>query len=244
MEYELDYVQEAERARAFSNAVRPFSDLKVPEVVSSHTSKKVMTMEWLQGKVLKDFLAENPENDERFRVTRLLIRAIYGPFLFSGQMHADPHPGNFMVLPDGRMGILDFGSIKQFSSAFVGANLKVFQSAIENRRIDLVSVLRELGTTIELPEEEADALIWELLQLIGRPLSVDLYDFSKDKTIQDAQKFFKENAIKMLKLRPPPEAVMFFRATGGLQQNLRLLGAAGDFKTVYREMGEDALRLR
>ena len=73
-------------------------------------------------------LARGPEvpNAERMRVARLLIRAIWMPFLTDGVIHADPHPGNFILMPDGRMAVLDFGSVKELSRAWVDVNRRMF----------------------------------------------------------------------------------------------------------------------
>jgi hypothetical protein len=66
----------------------------------------------------------------------------------------------------------------------------------------------------------------------------EAYDFATCAINRDMKLYFARNAPRMLKVRPPPEAVLFFRSTGGLTQNLRLLGARGDFRAVYREVAD------
>ncbi|MCA2980455.1 MAG: AarF/ABC1/UbiB kinase family protein, partial [Myxococcaceae bacterium] len=104
---ELDYEVEAERSRRFSQALAPFPDLKVPRVFDELTAERVLTLEFLEGETLKEFLARGAthSNDERFRIARLLTRVTWGPFLATGLVHADPHPGNFLLLPDGALGV-------------------------------------------------------------------------------------------------------------------------------------------
>jgi predicted unusual protein kinase regulating ubiquinone biosynthesis (AarF/ABC1/UbiB family) len=233
---EVDYRREASLARAFAEAARRLPDLKVPDVVEERTSQRVLTLELLAGPTLKDFMVSAPSAPERFRVARLLIRAIYGPFLVEGEIHSDPHPGNFVVMPDGRLGVLDFGSVKRFSPTFVEVNRRLFKNAIEQRQADVLDVCREVGFSIELPDDEARPLIREVLHTAGRPLRVDEYDYATDEISRDMKTLFRENAASFLRIRPPAEAVMFFRSTGGLSQNLRLLGAKGDFRAVYREL--------
>ena len=233
---ETDYRREAALAEAFARSVAGLPELKVPAVIPERTTGKVLTLELLEGRTLKDWVVANPSAEERFRVARQLILAIYGPFFTHGEMHADPHPGNFMVLDDGRLGLLDFGSIKRFSPRFVEANRRMFLHAVRLEPMDVLGLSREVGFTCELPDAEGNALIQELLQIAGRPMRLTPYDYATCAIARDMKMHFARNAPGFLKIRPPAEAVMFFRSTGGLTQNLRLIGAQGDFRRVYQEV--------
>jgi hypothetical protein len=104
--------------------------------------------------------------------------------------------------------------------------------------MDILGLSREVGFTVELPDAEAEALIRELLHIAGRPMRSHAYDFATCEINRDMKLHFARNAVRFLKIRPPPEAVMFFRSTGGLAQNLRLIAAQGDFRRVYQEVAE------
>jgi predicted unusual protein kinase regulating ubiquinone biosynthesis (AarF/ABC1/UbiB family) len=143
-----------------------------------------------------------------------------------------------MVLPDGRLGVLDFGAIKHFSPRFVDANRRMFLHAMRGETMDVLTLCRELGFTVELPDAEAAELLREILHIAGRPMRATAYDFATCELNRDMKRFFARNAARIIKVRPPPEAVHFFRSTGGLTQNLRLLRASGDFHAVYREVAE------
>lgn len=233
---ELDYRREARLCQGFRQSAARLPDLKVPDVIPERTSERVLTLELLEGQTLKDWIVTAPPPEERFRVARQLIRAIYGPFFCAGEIHADPHPGNFLVMKDGRLGLLDFGSIKSFSERFVDANRRLFLQAVRLESLDILALSRELGFTVELPEDEAEELIHEILRIAGRPMRSHAYDFAACEISRDMRRHFARNAARFLKIRPPPEAVMFFRSTGGLAQNLRLIAAQGDFRRVYQEL--------
>ncbi|HYO57468.1 AarF/ABC1/UbiB kinase family protein [Archangium sp.] len=233
---ETDYLREASLCTAFVRGVARMPDLKVPEVISERTTRRVLTLELLQGRTLKDWVVSEPSAEERYRVARQLILAIYAPFFTAGEMHADPHPGNFMVLDDGRLGLLDFGSIKRFSPHFVDANRRMFLHAVRLESMDVLGLSREVGFTTELPDAEAAALIQEVLHIAGRPMRSTAYDYATCSITRDMKLHFARNAARFLKIRPPAEAVMFFRSTGGLAQNLRLIGAQGDFRRVFQEV--------
>ncbi len=104
---ELDYVHEAAAQTRFSDAYAGDPDVVVPAVVRA--TSRVLVGQWVQGSPLAQ-VAATADQDERNRVA-----ALYQRFLVSGPervglLHTDPHPGNFRVLPDGRLGVLDFGS--------------------------------------------------------------------------------------------------------------------------------------
>lgn len=235
---ELDYRREAALAEGFARSVAPLEDLYVPAVVHSHSAGRVLTLELLEGPTLKDWVVTGASNEERFRVARQLIRATYGPFFGAGEIHADPHPGNYIVMPDGRLGLLDFGSIKRFTPRFVDANRRMFQQAVRLEPMDVLGLSLEVGFTTELPGEETAALIREVLHIAGRPMRLTPYDYGTCEISKDLRNHFARNAPRFLKVKPPAEAVMFFRATGGLAQNLRLIGARGDFRGVFLEVAE------
>ncbi|MCP3136120.1 ABC1 kinase family protein [Pyxidicoccus xibeiensis] len=235
---ELDYRREAALAEGFAKSVAPLKDLYVPGVVSSHSTGRVLTLELLEGLTLKDWVLTGASNEERFRVARQLIRATYGPFFGAGEIHADPHPGNFMVMSDGRLGLLDFGSIKRFTPRFVDANQRMFLHAMKLEPMDVLGLSKEVGFTTELPDAEAAELIREILHIAGRPMRLTPYDYATCEITRDMRNHFARNAARFLKIKPPAEAVMFFRSTGGLAQNLRLIGARGDFRGVFLEMAE------
>ena len=234
--HELDYSREGRLAREFAKASARLPDIVVPEIVDERTSTRVLTMQHIPGQTLKSFLASQADNAERLRVSGLLIRAIHGAFLVDGTVHADPHPGNYMVMPDGRFGVLDFGSVKRFSREFFDGHRDVFRLVLEQKPIDALALVRRVGFTVELPDDEARPLLGELLHVAGRALRTDDYDYAHDTMAPDSRKLFASHAAQFLKIRPPAEGVMFIRAFGGLQQNLRLLGARGDFRPFYRSL--------
>ena len=234
--HELDYSREGRLAREFAKASAALPDVVVPEVVDERTSTRVLTMQYLPGQTLKAFLVSNADNAERLRVSGLLIRAIHGSFLVDGTVHADPHPGNFLVMPDGRLGVLDFGSVKRFSREFFQGHRDVFQLVLHQQPVDVLALVRRVGFTVDLPDDEARPLLEQLIHIAGRALRTDDYDYAHDTMAPDSRKLVARHAAQFLRMRPPAEGVMFIRAFGGLQQNLRLLGARGDFRPFYRSL--------
>jgi predicted unusual protein kinase regulating ubiquinone biosynthesis (AarF/ABC1/UbiB family) len=235
---ELDYEVEAERARRFEQALAPFPDLKVPKVYDELTAERVLTLEFLPGETLKEFLHHHREaahDDERFRIARLLTRVTWGPFLASGVVHADPHPGNFLLLPDGRLGVLDFGAIKQMSDGWTFANRKLFTALLGGPPYDCIGDSQQAGMVFDDPPA-ARPFVQEVLDIACRAASAETFDYGTASINRDMRNHFLKHALSLRAIRPPKEAMQFFRCVAGMNQNLENLGARGPFRAVFAEL--------
>jgi predicted unusual protein kinase regulating ubiquinone biosynthesis (AarF/ABC1/UbiB family) len=238
LENELDYTREAGLAQAYAKAAAPLPDVVVPRVVESLTAPRVLTLELLKGRHLKDLLHGEPAptNDERFAAARLLIRAIWGPFLTSGLMHADPHPGNFMLLPGGKLGVLDYGSTVQLSEQMRDVNSRLFHAVAEGRPFDPVQLSRECGFRLEGKDEVVRPFIETVIGIATRHVRSRDYSFAEATPLTEIKWHFAKNPRLMYQVMPPREGMMFFRALGGLLMNLQSLAARGDYAQVHLDL--------
>ena len=151
-------------------------------------------------------------------------------------MHADPHPGNFILLEGGRLGIVDFGAIKSLSAPFVRVNRLMFAAQAGGAPVDMVEMSHQSGFTFEVEPEKARSFIEGVVEIGSRPSCTRDYDFATSTMNRELRAHFLKNATRLHKMRPPQEAVMFFRALGGLMQNLENLKARGDFRNIYEAL--------
>jgi predicted unusual protein kinase regulating ubiquinone biosynthesis (AarF/ABC1/UbiB family) len=230
---ETDYQREALLLGNYRRLLAPFSGVVAPEVVEERSTRRVLTLTLLRGATLAQFASSEATNEARMRVSAQLIQSIYGPFLTGGEIHADPHPGNFLITAEGKLAVLDFGSIKTFSPGFTGACRDFFRAALSRAPVDLVSSVRAAGFRIELEEPEAQALLQGIFKVTMRPVQSHNYDYAADTISRDMRELAVEQRNALLRVRPPAEGIMFARAIAGCAQNLRALGARGDFRSVY-----------
>ncbi|MBL8922130.1 MAG: AarF/ABC1/UbiB kinase family protein [Myxococcaceae bacterium] len=240
---ELDYEVEAERSRKFASTLGPFPDLKVPRVFDELTAERVLTLEYFEGETLKEFIARLDQHteDEKFRIARLLTRMTWGPFLCSGVVHADPHPGNFMLLKDGTLGVLDYGAIKQMSEPWTYANRKLFVALMGGPAYDPIADSAKAGMVFENPEA-ARPFVATVLDIACRAVRTDEFDYAEAAINRDMRNHFLKNALSLGTIKPPKEAVQFFRAVAGMSQNLENLKAKGPFRSVFAELHETVTR--
>jgi predicted unusual protein kinase regulating ubiquinone biosynthesis (AarF/ABC1/UbiB family) len=111
LELETDYTLEANNLERARNLFHDHDGIVVPQVFPKYSTNRILTMERLDGMHLHEFLTHDPSQEERNELGRKLIRACYR-LMYAGRMlYVDFHPGNLLVQPDGRLGLIDFGSI-------------------------------------------------------------------------------------------------------------------------------------
>ncbi len=108
---ELDYTREAANQDMFRALIADWADVMVPRVYHSHTARNVITMEFVEGRSIRE-VSEHGTQDERDRAGRAIFRFTLGLALGRGVFNTDPHPGNYLFAHDGRVAFLDFGSVK------------------------------------------------------------------------------------------------------------------------------------
>ncbi len=108
---EMDYAAEGRNAERFRDSFKDWSNVHVPRIYWSATTSKVLTMEYIHGTKVTALEALRARDVSPEKVNRLLIRTYLKQLLEDGFFHADPHPGNLLVMPDGRLAFFDFGMV-------------------------------------------------------------------------------------------------------------------------------------
>lgn len=108
---EMDYSSEGRNAERFSASFKDWTNVHVPKIYWNATTSKVITMEFIHGDKVTDLDKLRARNVSPEKVNRLLIKTYLKQLLEDGFFHADPHPGNLLVMPDGRLAFFDFGMV-------------------------------------------------------------------------------------------------------------------------------------
>jgi predicted unusual protein kinase regulating ubiquinone biosynthesis (AarF/ABC1/UbiB family) len=108
---EMDYSAEGRNAERFHESFKEWTNVHVPKIYWKATTEKVLTMEFIHGTKVTALDELRARNVSPEKVNRLLIRTYLKQLLEDGFFHADPHPGNLLVMPDGRLAFFDFGMV-------------------------------------------------------------------------------------------------------------------------------------
>nr|WP_246331393.1 AarF/ABC1/UbiB kinase family protein [Saccharopolyspora hordei] len=136
---ELDYRTEADYQRAFAKVFKNAEDVRVPAVVAS--SPKVVVTEWVTGTPYSKIIADG-DREQRDLAGRLLAEFHYSSPARVGLLHADPHPGNFMLLPDGRLAVIDFGAVARLPHGLPATFGRMIRLALDGTPDELLELLR------------------------------------------------------------------------------------------------------
>mgnify|MGYP001326730820 CR=1 FL=1 len=152
---ELDYRREARNLLLFAEILKSEDKIHVPRLHSSLSSDRLLCMSWLEGAPLMQFVDDHIER--RNAVARNMFRAWYVPFYNFGVIHGDPHLGNYTVLPDSGINLMDFGCIRVFNPTFVRAVIDLYK-ALRDEDQDLAVHAYETWGFVGLDQKVIDIL--------------------------------------------------------------------------------------
>jgi predicted unusual protein kinase regulating ubiquinone biosynthesis (AarF/ABC1/UbiB family) len=112
---ETDYVHEAGNLEFFRKELSKLTYLSIPKVYRELSTDRVLTMSYIEGEILSDFMKRNPSAAVRDLIGVRLLEMQATQFHWLKAVHADHHPGNYLFRPDGAIGLIDFGSVKRFT---------------------------------------------------------------------------------------------------------------------------------
>ncbi|MGQ9368666.1 ABC1 kinase family protein [Azospirillum sp. ST 5-10] len=142
---ELDYELEARHAALYRAMLADTPGVHVPAVVPELSTRRLLTMEWLDGRKILEFVADQP--DSRDDLAMNMFRAWYVPFYYYGVIHGDPHLGNYTVRPDRSVNLLDFGCIRVFKPSFVKGVIDLYNALRGGDEEAAVEAYRTWGFT-------------------------------------------------------------------------------------------------
>jgi predicted unusual protein kinase regulating ubiquinone biosynthesis (AarF/ABC1/UbiB family) len=232
---ELDYALEAEAQQRFAEAFTDDRSIVVPAVVTH--SDTVLVTEWLESdRSLARLIAEGSQED-RNRYGESYVR-----FLFSGPervglLHADPHPGNFRILHDGRLGVVDYGAVARLDDGLPAVMGELLREAVRGDYDVVLAGLREHGFVKEHIDLDVDDLRDYLAPFV-EPATVEVFQFSR-AWMRDQFSRLKDprqpGAATALKINLPPEFLLIHRVWLGGIGVLSQLEAAAPFADILSE---------
>ena len=231
---ETDYRLELERSHMISKACAGIPGLHFPEYLEELSGDRVLSMEWLEGLHLDKFLETSPTQEARNRAGQLLWDFYDFQIHELKQVHADPHPGNFLIRDNGDLGVIDFGCVKELSEDFHASYFRLMDPDIVEDQSHFRKVLFELGFLLETDDSEDlgyfSDMFREVHQLVCQPFFADEFDFSNqqffDQIYQLSQRLSTDRHLRRSKAaRGPRDAIYLNRTYFGLYSFLQKLGA-------------------
>lgn len=180
---ETDYELEVRRSIEFSEACANLNNIVFPKYYPKLSSKRIITMDWLEGKHLREFLATNPSQESRDTIGQ----ALWDFYNFQQHelraVHADPHPGNFMITTDGKLGAIDFGCIKEMPDDFYYPFFSLTSTNLFDDKEETIKAFRRLEMILpnDTPAqiEFYYTMFKHMISLFAKPYITDVFDFGE-----------------------------------------------------------------
>lgn len=191
---ETDYLLELRRSIEISKACNgELDNLYFPEYYPELSTERIITMDWLEGLHLKEFLATNPSQEIRNKIGQALWDFINFQVHRLKMVHADPHPGNFMFKADGTVGIIDFGCVKVIPEEVYNNYFRLFiPDNLVNETLMLELFIRNEFISNSDSEQEHRLFIplfKEIITLLSRPFQHETFDFGDEEFFQRIYSF-------------------------------------------------------
>jgi predicted unusual protein kinase regulating ubiquinone biosynthesis (AarF/ABC1/UbiB family) len=238
---ELDYTLEAEAQQAFAEAFRDDPDIVVPEVVA--VGGEALVTEWMESPASLAAVIREGTQEERDHYGELFVRFLFAGPARTGLLHADPHPGNFRILPNadgspGRLGVLDYGAVARLPGGHLPSAMgSLIRIAGDGDADGLVAGLREEGFILQGVSIEPQVVL-DYLRPFIEPTTVERFQFSREWMQEQFQRVNNPrdpSYTVALKLNLPPAYLLIHRTFLGSIGVLSQLGADAPFRAILEE---------
>ncbi len=201
---EADYILELKRSIEATEQCSKIPNLFFPKYYPELSSDKIITMDWLDGLHLKEFLATNPSQEVRNQIGQALWDFYDFQMHEIKAVHADPHPGNFIFTQEGKLGIIDFGCIKVIPEDFHKNYFALINPDILDKPGEMMRIFKHLEFILNEDSEKLQefffGLFYNMIEILGRPYKNDSFDFGDDSYVKEVYAYFEYVAnVKELK---------------------------------------------
>jgi predicted unusual protein kinase regulating ubiquinone biosynthesis (AarF/ABC1/UbiB family) len=180
---EIDYIREGRNADRFRHNFRSNDRIYIPRIIWRLTGRRVLTIEYVAGVKVTDSATIDALGLDRSELTDIGANFYLRQLLEDGFFHADPHPGNMRIMPDGRIGIFDFGMVGHISEHLKQSMINAFMHVINREYRGLVDDFVDMGFLA--PEVDRDALCADLTPIVDARFAEGLTKVSFRKVVFD-----------------------------------------------------------
>jgi len=231
---ELDYLKEAENIRRMASMHADLPEIIVPEVVREATTRRVLTMEFVDGIPPGEAVSDRYPGHLRDQWGHALFEFTLRGLFEHRFLHADPNFANFAFREDGKVAVYDYGCMKEIPADIAAGYSALIYAVIRRRKTAIPEILRDMGVYKEDGDPVSRAMTdpyVDLLQDIVR--ASPPYTFGEDASIYESlYELGMSNWQEATDIRFPRDVVFINRTLGGLFGNLGTLGATGNWRKL------------
>ena len=240
---ETDYVLELKQSQDMASDCKNIKNLKFPEYYANLSSEKILTMDWMEGEHLSEFAKQNQDATKGDQIGQALWDFYMFQMHHLRRVHADPHPGNFLIDNDFNLIAIDFGCIKEVPNEFYVPYFELANPEIINNPVLFKEKMYELEILRKDDSEKEiiyfSELFHSLLSLFTKPFHGDYFDFSDDEFFNQiatmGEEFTKDTQLRKMNGNRGSKHFLYINRTFfGLYNLLHDLKARVNTKEYYK----------
>jgi predicted unusual protein kinase regulating ubiquinone biosynthesis (AarF/ABC1/UbiB family) len=208
----------------------------VPRVHRGLSTERILTMEWVEGRHIGAYMKTNPSQEERDRYGSLIVRSQMR-MCYSGEaLYADVHPGNFVFMPDGHLGLIDFGCVHRYTPEDIDYLTQAERAAFVSRDAIAEAVIRgaDLTERQRSEMERIDLMIAWYNWVCEPVVSKEPFNFADESYFRCGMEFWRE-LLRRRYVRSLPVNTWITKSVVGLRALLFRLGARVPYGQIMRE---------
>jgi predicted unusual protein kinase regulating ubiquinone biosynthesis (AarF/ABC1/UbiB family) len=233
---ELDYEYEAQNQRSFSRGYRGHPFIYVPDVITRLSRSRVLVTEWVDGMDFQE--VRRLPQDEKDRFGEIVFRFCFGSIYHLQHFNADAHPGNYVLMDDGKVAFLDFGMTKQLDKEQIELEITAIEAVLDDDPEELRVALHDLGFLHKPKRVDAEKLM-EHVKAVGGWYMEDREVTITSDTVMRAMAAVTDPRSEFFELmrreNVPANELMGRRMESGVLAVLGQLGATRNWLRIGRE---------
>jgi predicted unusual protein kinase regulating ubiquinone biosynthesis (AarF/ABC1/UbiB family) len=236
---EIDFAHEADEYERFGGHFAAEPTVVVPRVVRDLSTRLVLVTEWVEGVNVDAWLSTpaadaNTAEGKRARgaLTANILRVLFQEIFALGRVQSDPNPANFLVTPEGRLALLDFGATQVVEPNLLEGYRDLSRACLYGTKADVLRVSDRMGFLLPRDSAAARDAFARMLAIATEPFLREEYDFGRAGLVSRMRDvgftFVKETGV-----RPPPPGIVFLnRRIVGTQMLLERVGGVTDVRSL------------
>jgi predicted unusual protein kinase regulating ubiquinone biosynthesis (AarF/ABC1/UbiB family) len=235
---ECDYSLEADRQERFAAWFAKDPVIVVPRVHREWCGPRVLVTDWIDGADWEAFLGSGPPQRRRDEAGEALYRFFMGTLYRRGVLAADPHPGNFLFLPEGRVAVLDYGCVREYGAETASRLRDLSRAVRADDAKEMQAGLSALGARLEdAQEDDLEKARSFLRSFLGPALAKGRKVVRAGASLEVREVLTSKRAMLRLNL-PPGRLIFLLRIRFGLYAVLERLGARCDWAALEADLAD------
>ena len=237
---ELDFINEGHNAERVAADFADVEDIVVPKIYWEHTSRRVLTMEYIEGVKITDYEGMRRMGVDPTDIAKILVFAFAEMIVKFGFFHADPHPGNLMVQPGPKLVLIDFGQAKELEPAFKQVLVRFTRTLLNGDNEAMGRAFREMGFRTKRDdaqgyEQLGDAYVGRVAKHMNDTGAGWAEGEVFQNSYEDVSKILKTNQLTAM----PPELLMVGRVFGLLNGLSKTLQAKTNMLFAFAQLADE-----